>query len=343
MAETKPQDRLAELDALRGIAVLIVLLFHFTWRAPYVMAGVKTIPYGLAWGHYGVELFFAISGFVIFMTLERTRQTADFIVSRLSRLFPAYWAGILVTTAAVTMLGADSLTQPASVVLTNFSMLQGFLYLPSVDGVYWSLTVELAFYACMLALWRGGLLERIEAILLGWIGLKLLFWLVPALPSRLGMLLVVQYIPYFAIGIAAYRVRKGKRLWQQQAPVLLAGLAAIALTQPLADVAVYLCVLAVFHALVAGRLTLLNSRVLLWLGGLSYPIYLIHQNMGYAIMAALERVGVAPFPALCVAIAAAFAVAQLIHILIELPALSLIRSWWRARGVQLPVVATKQG
>ena len=157
MGDPKTQDRLPELDALRGIAALIVVLFHYTWRAHNKLSDLQTIPYGLAWGHYGVELFFAISGFVIFMTLERTRQTADFIVSRFSRLFPAFWAGILVTTSAVTLLGAGSLAQPANVILANFTMLQGFLYLPSVDGVYCSLTVELGFYACMLALWRGGL------------------------------------------------------------------------------------------------------------------------------------------------------------------------------------------
>ncbi len=331
MTDSKPQDRLPELDALRGIAALIVVLFHYTWRGPIMMPGLQALPWGLAWGHYGVELFFAISGFVIFMTLERTRSTADFIVSRISRLFPAYWAGIILTTVAVTVLGADSLAQPASVVLTNFTMLQGFLYLPSVDGVYWSLLIELAFYACMLALWRGGLLGRIETILLGWIALKLLFWLVPALPSRLALLLLVQYIPCFAIGIAAYRVRAGKRLWRQQVPVLLAGLAAVAITQPFADAVVYLAVGVVFYALVANRLTRLNQPLLLWLGALSYPVYLIHQNLGYALMAVLERAGVPPIAAIGCAIAAAFGLAQLIHVRVEQPALSLIRGWWRGR------------
>ena len=158
--------------------------------------------------------------------------------------------------------------------------------------------------------------------------------MVPALPSRLAMVLAVQYIPSFAIGIAAYRVRQGKRQRKQQWPALLAGLAAIAVTRPLADAAVYLAVAAVFYALVAGRLTMLNNRLLIWLGALSYPLYLIHQNMGYTVMWALERAGLSPLLALCFTIAAALGMAQFIHSLVEKPALSQIRSWWRERSLQ---------
>jgi peptidoglycan/LPS O-acetylase OafA/YrhL len=49
------------------------------------------------WGYLGVNLFFVISGFVIFMTLDRTLVPLDFVISRTSRLFPAYWAAIIIT------------------------------------------------------------------------------------------------------------------------------------------------------------------------------------------------------------------------------------------------------
>jgi peptidoglycan/LPS O-acetylase OafA/YrhL len=328
MADTPQRGRLAELDALRGLAACAVLLFHYTWRVHRQMAGVPAIGIGLSWGSYGVHLFFAISGFVIFMTLERTRSGMDFAIARFARLFPAYWAGIAVTTLSVHLLGAPSLAQPAPIVLANLTMLQGFAYLPIVEGVYWSLTVELAFYLCMWGLWRLRILNRIEDVLLGWIALKALWWLAPALPSRISMLLALDYIAFFAIGIAAYRVHAGERRWVQQLPVLAMALGITALTRSPATTITWCVVAAIFVALAGGRLTWLKQPVLLWLGALSYPIYLVHQFMGYAIMARLGELGLPAWLVLAIAIASALGVAQLIHSFVEQPALGAIRGAW---------------
>jgi peptidoglycan/LPS O-acetylase OafA/YrhL len=337
MSEKLSSGRLAELDALRGIAAVLVVLFHYTWQMPNVLPGVHAPAYGLAWGHYGVELFFAISGFVIFMTLERTKSTADFLVSRFARLFPAYWVGILLTTIGVHVLREPALGHPASVVLANFSMLQGYLYLPSVDGAYWSLTVELGFYACMLALWRMNALRDIEWYLVGWIALKLLWFVVPSLPSRLGMLLIVAYVPYFAIGVAAYRVRSGARAWMQQVPVLAIGLLSVMVVAPASDRwsegLVFLGVVAIFVALVRGGLAVLNARLFIWLGGISYPLYLLHQNLGYAIIDHAERAGMAVWPSIAVALAFSLSAAHVVHAYLEQPALGTIRNWWASRKV----------
>ena len=335
MTNTSQPDRLIELDALRGVAAVMVLLFHYTWQAPHVVPEVCTVAHGVSWGSYGVELFFAISGFVMFMTLERTQRSADFVVSRFARLFPAYWAGIALTTLTLALLGPASLAQPPGVVAINLTMLQGFLYLPSVDGVYWSLTIELAFYACMWALWRVRALGRIEQILLVWIALKAVWWLFPDLPSRLGLLLVTQYIPYFAVGIASYRVWSGERRWREQLPVLACGLMVTVLTEPVPAVLVYLADFTIFAALVQRRLDRLRHPVLLWLGALSYPIYLVHQFVGYAVMGAIERAGGSVWLATAAAVAIAFAAAQAIHVAIEAPALAAIRGWWRDRAARL--------
>lgn len=326
--------RLGELDALRGIAAMVVVLFHYTSRAPLVLPGIVTVPVHLEWGKYGVELFFAISGFVIFMTLERTRTTADFVVSRFARLFPSYWIAIVVTTVALAGLGARELMLTPMATAANFTMLEGFLYLPAVDGVYWSLTVELGFYVCMLSLWRLDMMDRIETVLLGWIGLQMLWWLVPALPSRLAMIMALEYIPFFTIGICAYRVWNGTRQWRDQALPLLAALGATTLAHGASGAAAWLLVAAIFLALVAQRLSWLTARPLLWLGGISYPLYLVHQNAGYAVMASLQRHGVGAWASLAIAIVAALGMAHAIRERVEQPALARIRSAWKARGAR---------
>ncbi len=324
-------SRFGELDALRGLAALAVVLFHLTWRASQVLPGAQTIPWGLEWGRFGVHLFFSISGFVIFMTLERTSSAADFTVSRFARLFPAYWCGVLLTAIGVIALGAPELGQPPQIVLANLTMLQGFDYVPPVDGVYWSLTVELAFYVCMLALWKAQLLHRIELVLLGWLALMTAWELFPQLPSRLGLVLCVRYIAWFVPGILAYRVWTGQRRPAQQVLPWLAGLAAILAGYQSPIWPVYLCVSGVYLALVGGHLGWLRHPALIWLGAISYPLYLIHQHLGYALIARLETLGAAPWLALIVTLAAALAVAEAIHRWAETPSLSAIRGWWKAR------------
>ena len=332
MTRTPAPTRFGELDALRGLAALVVVLFHYTWRAPQMLPSAQAIPWGLEWGKYGVHLFFSISGFVIFMTLERTRSAADFAVSRFARLFPAYWCAVLLSTLGVWALGAPQLGQPPQIVLANLTMLQGFAYLPAVDGVYWSLTVELAFYLCMLALWKAQLLHRIELALLGWLAVATVWEFFPALSSRIGLLLCLRYVAWFVPGILAYRVWTGQRRPMPQMLPWLAGLAAILASNQAPIWPVYLAVSAVYLALVAGHLGWLRHPALIWLGAISYPLYLIHQHLGYALMAQLEALGAAPWLALVVTIAAALAVAEAIHRWVETPSLGAIRGWWKARS-----------
>lgn len=89
--------RFVELDALRGIAAMAVVLFHYTSRFGEVfeVEGFGGAPF--QYGHLGVHLFFVISGYVIFLTISKCRTGRDFLVSRFSRLYPVYWGAMLVT------------------------------------------------------------------------------------------------------------------------------------------------------------------------------------------------------------------------------------------------------
>jgi peptidoglycan/LPS O-acetylase OafA/YrhL len=349
LAENPSSGRLTELDALRGIAAAMVVVFHYTWRYPIEYPDAPTVALRFFWGQYGVDLFFAISGFVIFMTLDRTSRAADFIVSRFARLFPPYWAAIIITTLIVHATGETHLMRTAADVALNFSMLQSFLFRDMVDGVYWSLAVELAFYCCMLGLWRLRGLDKIETLLFAWVGLKFLWWLFPDLPFRIGMVLIVEYIPFFAIGLLAYRVRSGKRKWSQQIPVWLFGLAATVITQPegatsnIVAMGIYLCVSAVFVAMVEGRLGLLNQRILLWLGAISYPLYLTHQFIGFSVLHYLGRIGVPPWTAVIATIAVMLGLAEALRKMVEQPSLLAIRKWWKLQSAAITAPVPAHG
>ena len=82
--------RVLELDALRGLAALAVVFYHYTTRFDQLFGHTFPLPWSVSWGHYGVDLFFMLSGFVILMTLERTSDSWKFAWGRFSRLYPAY-------------------------------------------------------------------------------------------------------------------------------------------------------------------------------------------------------------------------------------------------------------
>jgi len=82
--------RIEELDALRGLAAFAVMLYHYTaGEGPRLNRAELLVS--VPWGHFGVQLFFVISGYVILMTVRRVRTAGEFAVSRFARLYPAFW------------------------------------------------------------------------------------------------------------------------------------------------------------------------------------------------------------------------------------------------------------
>jgi peptidoglycan/LPS O-acetylase OafA/YrhL len=332
------------LDALRGLAAMAVVLFHYTTRYQEVY-GHRSEPWlDVPWGHFGVQLFFGISGFVIFMTLDRTKSLLDFAASRASRLYPAYWAAILITTAVVALAGLDEFARSPWDLAINATMLQGFVQVPPVDGVYWTLSVELAFYCAMAALWKLRLLSRIELILLAWMALKWVWEFTPALlgfePSwLLGALLIQDHIPFFAIGIAAYRwtCPTVDRRWLLL--VFAGALLTVAVCDDLAHFTVAMISTAAITAVAQRRVQLLAVKPLLWLGAVSYSLYLVHQMVGFAMLLRLQAAGVSGTPAILITIAAMLALAGLVTLLVERPALRAVRSWYKSRKHRRSVAA----
>jgi peptidoglycan/LPS O-acetylase OafA/YrhL len=323
--------RLTELDAFRGIGALCVLLFHYSTRFHELFPQAAHVPFSFIGGNYRVLLFFTISGFAIFFTLDRIRTVADFVVNRFARLYPAYLVAMLLTLSIEYLAQATQLLIGPVAILANFTMLQGFAFLPEVDGAYWTLTVEIAFYFCMIAIWKFIGLRRLEPVLAVWLLVRWIYWFWPDMPERLIMLLVLRYTPFFVIGMLAYRLWKGQRSLKQQAPYALLALASIA-TMETWDVTVMGCVLvALYVALIHGYLRFISIRPLVWLGGISYSFYLIHQHVGFVIMLECARAGYSPWIGFAAAFTVALTLGTTIHYLVERPVGEAILGWWKRR------------
>ncbi|WP_313809597.1 acyltransferase [Sphingobium sp.] len=325
------RSRLTELDALRGIGALCVLVFHYSTRFHELFPQATHVPFSFLGGNYRVLLFFAISGFAIFFTLDRIATVADFAVNRFARLYPAYLTAMLLTLSIEYLARASPLLIGPGAILANVTMLQGFAFLPEVDGAYWTLTVEIAFYFCMVAIWKWVGLQRLEPVLLGWLALRWLFALWPGMPERIVMLAVLRYVPFFIIGMLSCRVWSGQRNWRQQLPYASLALLSIATIDGWDITLAGVILLALFGALIAGRLRFLCLPPLVWMGGISYSFYLIHQHVGFVVMLKMAQAGYSPWIGFAAAFLVALALGTLINRAVERPAAEAILNWWRRR------------
>jgi peptidoglycan/LPS O-acetylase OafA/YrhL len=333
--------RIRELDALRGLAAMAVVLFHYTTRFDELYGHKSRLWFDVPWGHFGVQLFFSISGFVIFMTLDRTRSLRDFAVSRASRLYPAYWAAILLTTTTVALSAMEEITRSPLEIAVNATMVQSFVNVPSVDGVYWTLSVELVFYCAMAALWKLRLLGSIEPVLLAWMSLKWVWRFAPSIfgiePSwLLGVLFIQDCVPFFAIGIVAYRFRcrTADRRWI--GVVIGAAIVTVAACDDFAHLVVALISTTVLGAIAMRPQALLVWRPLVWLGTVSYSMYLLHQFIGFAMLRWLETANLPTTAAIALTTGAMLALAGAVTFLVERPALRAIRKWYRPHQSRTP-------
>lgn len=336
--------RLAELDALRGIAAMAVVLFHYFTKYEELF-GHNTPPvFSLPWGsydgvhlfslgHYGVNLFFMISGFVIFMTLERTKAPMDFVVSRFSRLFPAYWAAVALTFSVVFVLGLPGKEVSFAQALANFSMVQSFFNVPHVDGVYWTLEVELLFYAWAFLAYRLGWLHRVHALLLAAMALRLIYFLAAEffrvdLPWIVSRYLILNFIAWFSIGVMVYRLSgraSGHCTRRADLSVVACAIALLATVHSLWIGLLALALSAVLWGAASGHLPWLGNRVLLGLGTISYTLYLVHENIGWAVMRPIQAAGWSSKLSILVALILSLVLATLLTWLIERPAMAWIR------------------
>ncbi|MEV4381557.1 acyltransferase [Streptosporangium sp. NPDC049248] len=348
--------RLAELDLLRFAAAMAVLAFHYfiafasVWgdRPAKLFPAISTIS-GL--GILGVELFFMISGFVILMSIWG-RGLGAFALSRLVRLFPAYWVSVVVTAAVYGLTAATALDPKLSLgeYGVNLTMLQRAFGVYDANGVYWSLWVELRFYVLISILVITGVtLNRCLAFMGVWLLAAGFF--AGSDEAWVELVIMPKYAAYFVGGMAFFLMtRFGPRLVLWCLAGISGGLAVSAAldrvagrvekvgyaAMPVPDWAVVATVVGfyVLMAMVAlGWLRRLRWRGLVVLGALTYPLYLFHTAAAVLIVPALRDTLPPPLTAL-VTVLAAMAFSYLVYRVAERPLQEFVKSRRRGKAGQ---------
>lgn len=335
------------MDSLRLLAALAVVLFHFTtrdhgrWGALLPHEVFPALSHVVRYGYAGVHLFFTISGFVILMSVWG-RTPRQFVASRISRLYPAFWVAVLAT-ATLRWLWPDFAARSVGDVLANLTMVHELFGIPNVDGVYWTLWVEMQFYLLVLAMAFLGITRRRVLAVAGVLPL-LCTALVMTVPHVDARATALSWAPLFAAGMVLQVIYRDGHTWQRWALVALNGaqatviaathkihaIDAVASGEHTSPVVLSVVVLAVMAAVAVVALVPavrdLDWRVLTTLGALTYPLYLVHEYFGWALIQVLHP-ALGKWLTLAAAVLASVAMAWLIHRYVERPVHRPLRTW----------------
>jgi len=343
MAGDRARPRLYVIDGIRLAAALMVALHHYAgtnrvnqpgnavWDRP--VSDLMPSWFRVAsFGWIGVEIFFVISGFVICMSCWG-RTPKDFFVSRVIRLYPAYWCAVVFTTAVLAALPGVWERLPLREVLFNLTMLQEGSGIPNVDPVYWTLWSELRFYLLFLVVVAMGLTYRRVVVFCCVWGVAAMLAPVSKFP-----LLVLAANPtgawYFIAGLALYLMHRfgpDLLLWGILAMAWLMGQLELGervefeqVSSWRGAVVIYTAFLLLMVAVALGCTDRVRWKWLVTAGALTYPLYLTHYMAGTAIIDRL-RGGLDPRLLVVAVIAGFLVLSWLIHRLVERPVARMLR------------------
>jgi len=167
-------NRYGYIDTLRGISAILVIVSHMSERIrEHYLDSVWVFEQALMWllseifdtGRIGVVIFFCISGFLIPSSLSRSkfRPMLTFIITRFFRLYPVYWASIPIALVVIQLPNGRFFSHGD--IIANFTMLQQFIGRPNIQGLYWTLQIELIFYFVCVLMFILGQLDKPARVL----------------------------------------------------------------------------------------------------------------------------------------------------------------------------------
>jgi len=299
--EHRPKNRVLYLDGFRGVAILLVVFFHAFARWP------DRVPYGyqyaefflVKYGWLGVNLFFMVSGFVIYMTLEKCTSFREFLWRRWLRLFPA-----MLVVSIIVYMSAEFFERPAGIP-TFSDLIPGLFFIEPIwigdlfgvrqgvlVGAFWSLFVEVKFYFIFGSVfylagreWAKAVLAAAFFLSLGtmvvnhFLDLKALDLMTKWFDTYLSF----KYFGWFLIGALVYELQKKPDRLKMAFICILAVSASFYASVARHDATMFyaLILIALFTSAIYLETlqNVLSAKILLFIGFISYPFYLIHENI----------------------------------------------------------------
>jgi len=281
--------RLHYLDSLRGIAAIMVVIYHFIERTPLVNNVFFEV---VNFGKVGVVAFFILSGMVIPYSFKSDdRPLVSFWVSRFFRLYPAYWFSIFLAVVVAYYIYGNPVGVGA--VIINMTMFQSIMKTPDLFGVYWTLIIEMFFYMACSLLFSLNLLSKEKVrffasvvLLILAVSLSILRFILDkkipvAVPLCMSLMFFGSIWREVSLGISKKNVRKLPVIWLLMFAVCLIPICLFAYSKDYGhgESALTYIVSYFIGVILTVLLTTkikITARPFVFMGTLSYSIYLVH-------------------------------------------------------------------
>lgn len=312
------------VQGLRGIAALWVVLFHASAAGHGLSLPTWLRPL-FTLGNNGVAIFFALSGFVIAHSIRDDCITLSYIgrfaLRRSLRLDPAYWASIALfiafTAAAATIAREPFLPPSTGQLAANLTYTQLFLNYASINDVYWTLCYEVQFYL-VLVFWVMAA-QRFGRSVYTMPFAAAVLWGTGLLGNPMAGLFLDLWHGFF-LGVLAYWAISSR---EARLAFCVLCVALIVSSPPIFTIVCILTSAGLLIATRSGYIERSPGRSLLFLGTISYSLYLTHNPVAGAVFFVLAKIGAPELLALPVSIAACISAATAFWFVIERPTMKL--------------------
>lgn len=325
--------KIRSLNALRGIAALLVAIDHTILMTTNCPPDSALFYFATFMGSFGVGSFFLLSGFVIFLSLEKS-TTIEFLWHRILRVYPVIIVAVALRMGSQVWMGTRTFDMATvKLFLLNISLFGGAVVNvgDNIEPIVWSLAIEVKFYiimAIVVGLSRLNLRVSLTSLLFGVIvllGLAGRYARPLSSPASIDLALATSCLPILFIGTAAslyYRKLITLNKFLSMVVLLLLAFSYAPMTDNVSFAknftAWILAGVLFWSCLYSSRVqSALDQRWLMLLGAISYPLYAIHPGVVEAVIY-LNR-GNGPSAVFLRGLIVALFVAYSLHRLIENP------------------------
>lgn len=318
--------RIEVFDLIRAIACIGVILFHYTSRYLELYYSNSSFYIRFDYGYSMVIVFLMMSGF--FMYSIRPLKATSFLAKKIVRLFPAYAVGIILIFIVTRFFLVDRSVSFVDL-LINFTMLNNMIGVPYVDSAHWFVTVELVFILILFAIY----LLRIKKVWIPLLIIDVLALILIILNKYVDIWIInVFYIlcsaRYIGVLIFGYNIAEiyNNNLKANKINIisLIISSAAQLIIADISNIIAFV-VFGSFMLIVIANKKLLTYQFpkafspLFFISEISYPLYIIHQNLGYAMITNLDKYLSGGEFIILIPITVCILLAYIIHRFIETP------------------------
>lgn len=280
--------------AVRGIGAILIMVYHYSVHYSNLVQPLQFKYFDFAYLTFAVPLFFLFSAYFLYGKTIKYCSPVKLVFYRMTRLYPMYWLAVLFSSTVIVLIGHEKLSFKS--ILLNLTMVEKVFGIEHIDGAYWTMFYELMLLfilaaATLLILKNNRVKHKTQLVCAIWIALGAIssggMKLLNIDSSTIAVLLFAcRYVPVFVMGILLYnRYQEDDKISDKTFYIfyVCSLLYELLLGQNIYHGIYGIVAILIGHAAISGRfarIKLFKATPLVFLGKISYNIYLTHNQFG---------------------------------------------------------------